>query len=154
MKIYCSCCDKVQPVRIDNCRDAKTNEPFQDIVCAECDLVIAAGTDIVPPAQQEPVGEITAEDMGRPFNAIRINTHFYKEIPPVGTKLYTTPQPPAQPLTDDPLQGAVDWLLEADGEYFCTATVQRTLRIGYNRAKRLCDTAKERAVHGITKGNT
>lgn len=106
------------------------------------------------PAQQEPVGEITAEDMGRPFNAIRINTHFYKEIPPVGTKLYTTPQPPAQPLTDDPLQGAVDWLLEADGEYFCTATVQRTLRIGYNRAKRLCDTAKERAVHGITKGNT
>lgn len=31
MKIYCSCCDKVQPVRIDNCRDAKTNEPFQDI---------------------------------------------------------------------------------------------------------------------------
>ena len=58
---------------------------------------------------------------------------------------------PAQrkPLTDDPLQGAVDWLLEADGEYFCTATVQRTLRIGYNRAKRLCDTAKERAAHGI-----
>ena len=46
MKIYCSCCDKVQPVRIDNCRDAKTNEPFQDIVCAECDLVIASGTDI------------------------------------------------------------------------------------------------------------
>ena len=46
MKIYCSCCDKVQPVHIDNCRDAKTNEPFQDIVCAECNLVIAAGTDI------------------------------------------------------------------------------------------------------------
>ncbi len=46
MKIYCSCCDKVQPVRIDNCRDAKTNEPFQDIVCAVCDLVIASGTDI------------------------------------------------------------------------------------------------------------
>ena len=62
--------------------------------------------------------------------------------------LYTSPQP-SKPLTDDPLQGAVDWLLEADGEYFCTATVQRTLRIGYNRAKRLCDTAKERAAHGI-----
>ena len=46
MKIYCSCCDKVQPVRIDNCRDAKTHEPFQDIVCATCDLVIASGTDI------------------------------------------------------------------------------------------------------------
>jgi DNA segregation ATPase FtsK/SpoIIIE-like protein len=66
----------------------------------------------------------------------------------------TTPaaQPAPVPLTDDPLQGAVDWFLQADGEYFCTATVQRTLRIGYNRAKRLCDTAKERAAHGITKG--
>ena len=50
------------------------------------------------PAQQEPVGEIIAEDMGRPFNAIRIGTHFYKEVPPVGTKLYTTPQ--AQPARE------------------------------------------------------
>lgn len=73
-----------------------------------------------------------------------------------GMKLYATPQPAAKPaqaervaLNDDPLQGAVDWFLQADGEFFCTATVQRTLRIGYNRAKRLCDTAKERA-HGIT----
>jgi DNA segregation ATPase FtsK/SpoIIIE-like protein len=64
----------------------------------------------------------------------------------------TTPSAAPVPLTDDPLQGAVDWFLQADGEYFCTATVQRTLRIGYNRAKRLCDTAKERAAHGITKG--
>lgn len=46
---------------------------------------------------------------------------------------------------DDPLQGAVDWLLLADGEYFAVATVQRTLRIGYNRAQRLSDIAKERA---------
>jgi hypothetical protein len=46
MKVYWSCCEKVQPVIIDNCRDAKTNEPFQDIVCKECHLVIAAGTDI------------------------------------------------------------------------------------------------------------
>lgn len=46
MKIYCSCCDKVQPVRVDDCLDAKTNEPFQDIVCNECDLVIASGTGI------------------------------------------------------------------------------------------------------------
>ena len=56
MKIYCSCCDKVQPVRIDNCRDAKTNEPFQDIVCAECDLVIASGTDIERPQMQPCAG--------------------------------------------------------------------------------------------------
>ena len=49
--------------------------------------------------EQEPVAEITADDMGRPFNAIRIGAHFYKEIPPVGTKLYTAP-PKRQPLTD------------------------------------------------------
>ena len=48
----------------------------------------------------EPVAEITADDMGRPFNAIRIGAHFYKEIPPVGTKLYTAP-PKRQPLTDE-----------------------------------------------------
>ena len=49
--------------------------------------------------EHEPVAEITADDMGRPFNAIRIGAHFYKEIPPVGTKLYTAP-PECQPLTD------------------------------------------------------
>ena len=52
MKIYCKLCDKVQLVIIDNCSDAKTNEPFQDIVCKECHLVIATGTDI----QREWVG--------------------------------------------------------------------------------------------------
>jgi hypothetical protein len=50
--------------------------------------------------QSEPIGEIVADDMGRPFNAVQIRTHFYKEVPAVGTKLYTT-SPPAQrkPLT-------------------------------------------------------
>ena len=67
MKIYCSCCDKVQPVRIDNCRDAKTNEPYQDIVCAECNLVIASGTDI----QREWVG-LTNED----WNSTPYDTEF------------------------------------------------------------------------------
>ena len=52
MKIYCSCCNKVQPVKIDDCRDAKTNELFQDIVCVECDLVIASGTGISQPNQK------------------------------------------------------------------------------------------------------
>lgn len=57
MKIYCSCCDKVQPVRVDNCLDANTNEPFQDIVCNECDLVIASGIGItVPPSLETAVG--------------------------------------------------------------------------------------------------
>ena len=46
--------------------------------------------------EHEPVAEITADDMGRPFNAIRIGAHFYKEIPPVGTKLYIAP-PERQP---------------------------------------------------------
>ena len=64
MKIYCSCCDKVQPVHIDNCRDTKTNEPFQDIVCAECNLVIAAGTDI----KREWVGLTDEEVMEIAFN--------------------------------------------------------------------------------------
>ena len=49
--------------------------------------------------EQEPVAEITADDMGRPFNAIRIGAHFYKEIPPVGTKLYTAP-PECRLLTE------------------------------------------------------
>lgn len=53
---------------------------------------------------------------------------------------------------DDPLQGAVDWLLQADGEFFCVATVQRTLRIGYNRANRLSEVAKERAAISAKKG--
>lgn len=46
---------------------------------------------------------------------------------------------------EDPLQGAVDWFLFADRQFFCVATVQRTLRIGYNRAQRLCEIARERA---------
>ena len=53
--------------------------------------------------EHEPVAEITADDMGRPFNAIRIGAHFYKEIPPVGTKLYTAP-PKRKPLTDEEVQ--------------------------------------------------
>ena len=65
MKIYCSCCDKVQSVRIDNCRDEKTNEPFQDIVCAKCDLVIASGTDIQrkPLTDEEIWDEVKAADL-------------------------------------------------------------------------------------------
>lgn len=103
MKIYCSCCDKVQPVRIDNCRDAKTNEPFQDIVCAECDLVIAAGTDIVPPAQQqEPVAWMVTTEMQDGTRQTYLLTGRYKDVldtcdfgSPI--PLYTTPQLAAAP---------------------------------------------------------
>jgi hypothetical protein len=59
MKIYCSSCGEVRPVLIDDCRDAKTNEPFQDIVCSECRLVIASGTDI----RRKPLTEEEIEKM-------------------------------------------------------------------------------------------
>ena len=57
--------------------------------------------------EQGPVAEITADDMGKPFNAIRIGAHFYKEIPPVGTKLYTAP-PECRLLTEKEICDA--WL--------------------------------------------
>jgi hypothetical protein len=45
---------------------------------------------------QEPVGEVVVESMGvRGSDAMRVRMHFYKEIPPVGSKIYTTP-PAAQ----------------------------------------------------------
>lgn len=46
MKLYCDCCDLVQPVLIAPDRDAVTGEPYEDILCAECRLVIASGTGI------------------------------------------------------------------------------------------------------------
>jgi len=51
-----------------------------------------------PPAApvQEPVGEVVVESMGvRGSDAMQVRIHFYKEIPPVGSKVYTTP-PAAQ----------------------------------------------------------
>lgn len=47
-------------------------------------------------SEQEPVGEIQLEDMGRPFNALQVRVHFYKEVPPTGTKLFAH-LAPAQP---------------------------------------------------------
>jgi hypothetical protein len=47
--------------------------------------------------KHEPVAEIQAEDMGKPFNAIRVTVHFYAEVPAVGTKLYKAP--PKRELT-------------------------------------------------------
>ncbi len=59
---------------------------------------------------QEPVGEVVIESMGvRGSDAMRVRMHFYKEIPPVGSKIYTTP-PAAQRqwvgLTDAELSDA------------------------------------------------
>ena len=54
----------------------------------------------------EPVAEIQAEDMGKPFNAIRVTVHFYAEVPAVGTKLYKAPPKAAEwvGLTDEEIQ--------------------------------------------------
>lgn len=122
--------------------------------CAECQARAAL-----------PVGELTNEqaDAIQCDSDVRRHLEYYYRLPIDQTAIELVkkiashlaaarPQPVLEPLTDDPLQGAVDWFLQADGEFFCVATVQRTLRIGYNRAKRLCDIAKERAAHGITQG--
>ena len=46
--------------------------------------------------KQEPVGEVVFESMNvRGSDAMQVRIHFYKEIPPVGSKVYTTP-PAAQ----------------------------------------------------------
>ena len=86
MRIYCKLCDKVQPVVIDNCRDAKTGEPYQDIVCKECHLVIASGMGIQP--ADEPVAEVTSET-----GAEITMSWWHEPALPLGTKLYTRPQP-------------------------------------------------------------
>ena len=110
MKIYCSCCDKVQSVRIDNCRDAKTNEPFQDIVCAECDLVIASGTDIAQP-EQEPVD---CERCNRLEDALKransLAEHFERAWYLLGDEIERlTAQPEQEPVAWC-AQSELDWL--------------------------------------------
>ena len=77
--------------------------------------------------EHEPVAEITADDMGRPFNAIRIGAHFYKEIPPVGTKLYTAP-PKRQPLTDEQRYALIEKHLGLERRKNATVIDHRTGR--------------------------
>jgi hypothetical protein len=63
---------------------------------------------------QEPVGEVVVESMGvRGSDAMRVRMHFYKEIPPVGSKIYTTPPAAPMPLTDEQIDTA--WLLNGGG---------------------------------------
>ena len=64
--------------------DANTKTPCPN--CAE------------QPAQQEPVGEVVLEGLIGDSQVVRF--HMYKEIPPVGAKLYTSP-PASKPLTDE-----------------------------------------------------
>ena len=70
---------------------------------------------------QEPVGEVVVESMGvRGSDAMQVRMHFYKEIPPVGSKVYTTP-PAAQRqwtgLTDEDVGDLSDFAYANDEEF-------------------------------------
>ena len=75
-----------------------------------------------PAVAQEPVGEIQIEDMGQPFNAMRVRVHFYKEVPQVGAKIYT--KAPAVAPNETLLEAAkraINYsqnVLKAEGVYF------------------------------------
>jgi len=58
---------------------------------ADADDTSQERVDETVKCKHEPVAEIQAEDMGKPFNAIRVTVHFYAEVPAVGTKLYKAP---------------------------------------------------------------
>ena len=63
---------------------------------AKYEKALAAIKQALAAPVQEPVGEVVVESMGvRGSDAMRVRMHFYKEIPPVGSKIYTTP--PAAP---------------------------------------------------------
>ena len=69
-----------------------------------------------PAQHQEPVGAVYRygkDSSGKPWHGARW-TASGLDLPD-GTLIYTSPPAQRKPLTDDPLQGAVDWLLEADG---------------------------------------
>ena len=52
----------------------------------------ALRTAIEQAEKQEPVGEVVVESMSVPgSDAMQVRIHFYKEIPPVGSKVYTAP---------------------------------------------------------------
>jgi hypothetical protein len=73
-------------------------------------------TPLAQPAVQEPVGEVVIESMGvRGSDAMRVRMHFYKEIPPVGSKIYTTSAPAPKQETvawSDAKQAEInDWFL-------------------------------------------
>jgi hypothetical protein len=99
---------------------------------------ITSTTQPAQPAVQEPVGEVVIESMGvRGSDAMRVRMHFYKEIPPVGSKIYTTQPAAPVPLTDEQIDSA--WLLNGGGL----------------AANRYYDFARAiEAAHGITKGGT
>ena len=63
-------------------------------------------TPTAQPTQQGPVGEVMLERMGI-GGAQVVRFQMYKEIPPVGTKLYTSPPAQSKPLTDEEIAKAI-----------------------------------------------
>ena len=43
-----------------------------------------------------PIAQLVLENAGAPFNSIAVRTHFFKEVPPPGTLLFTAPVPAPQ----------------------------------------------------------
>ena len=68
-----------------------------------------------------PVAQIVLEDMGKPFAAISVRTHFFKEIPPPGTLLYTAPVPAPQRETNvvEALRRCLDELKGHNDSPYC-----------------------------------
>lgn len=64
-------------------------------------LAGATESKLNPIAPDEAVGEISLDDMGKPFNAMSVRVHFYAKVPEIGTKIYLHPAPKQEPLTDE-----------------------------------------------------
>lgn len=89
--------------------------PVRDgYTCDCCDSfgvleVVGSASNVV---SSEPVGEMVLEDMGRPFNAMAVRVNFYDQIPPVGTKLYTSPEAARVPADVARNAARYQWLRE------------------------------------------
>jgi len=97
------------PEMIEAAKDNRSSQPQGTLPGSAMRQMFEAMLSAAPtPPEVEPVAEIVSEELGQPFNASQIRAHFYKEIPPVGTKLYTSPPSPA----DDELVKAAEDVLE------------------------------------------
>jgi hypothetical protein len=80
-------------------------KPPEDVIERLKALEVLVRADERAALVQEPVGEVVVESMCvRGSDAMRVRMHFYKEIPPVGSKIYTTPPAAQRPwvgLTDE-----------------------------------------------------
>jgi len=85
--------------------------------------------------EQEPVGEVVIESMGvRGSDAMQVRIHFYKEIPPIRSKVYTTPlQRPWIGLTDEEIDKIRNTPMSVEGGvgfsiYLYARAIERKLK--------------------------